>query len=1048
MEAKEPKKLDLDAIRAKLASKQGPKYWRGLEEVAETPEFTAWLGDEFPNRSTLLQIDRRSLLKVMGASMALAGLSGCRGVFLDEEKIVPYVKQPEEMVLGKPLYFATAAPYPGYGVGFLVESREGRPLKIEGNPDHPESQGSTTAIHQAEILNFYDPDRSQNVMSQGEISTWDVFYAEASKMLADQKAKKGSGLRILTETIASPLLAEQIKDFLAVYPNAKWYQYDACGADSAKQAAVGAFGKPVNTIYDLKKAKVIVSLDSDFLMDGPGTLRYARDFADGRRVMGDNTEMNRLYAIESYPTITGASSDHRFRVRGSDIEAVAFALAAALGVQVNGSSQAAGISADNIAAIANDLRANHGAAVVIPGAHQSPNVHLLCHAINNGIGALGSTALLVPSFDESPQSQVAGLKELTDDLNGKRVDALLIIGGNPVYNAPVDFQFDRAIQNCPFTVHHSLYNDETSEKCVWHLPHTHFLEQWGDVRAYDGTISLIQPLIAPLFESRSAHQLFGVFLGKSEDGYALLKKSYEGKSLLVENSNVTGEMSTEAPKQRFENAWKKVLHDGVIPKTSYAPLSLPFIANAVQSITPRTPINGIEVILKADPTIGDGRHANNGWLQELAKPLIKTTWENTIILSPRTAQQYSLQTDDEAEVVVSAQSISGTVWIMPGHPDDSITIHLGYGRTKGGAVANGVGFNAYVLRHSDAMSFAAAESVKKTGDQSGDVAATQVHNTMEGRDLIRMGTVADYKKNPSLYEEEEHVHVDQTHPEFQSENVSLYPDEIFNYDGPQWGMTVDLNTCIGCNACVIACQAENNIPVVGKKQVLRAREMQWIRIDRYFTSPTDSGIHWDIGDFTPDPIADPTFSFQPVMCQHCEKAPCEPVCPVGATMHSHEGLNQMVYNRCVGTRYCSNNCPYKVRRFNFLNYTDNQAQFDATDEENPMRVPLLRLLNNPDVTVRGRGVMEKCTFCVQRINGVRIEAKKLGRDPKDGEIITACQQACPTKTIVFGNVADKDSKVSKIRGDKRAYQLLREVQTRPRVSYLGKIRNVNPEIKA
>jgi MoCo/4Fe-4S cofactor protein with predicted Tat translocation signal len=1039
--------LDLDAVRAKLAGKQGPKYWRGLEEIAETEEFSNWVEDEFPNRATLLQMDRRTLLKFMGASMALAGLSGCRGAFLDEEKIVPYVKQPEEIVPGKPLFFATAIPYSGYGVGVLVESREGRPIKIEGNPGHPDSRGATTSMMQAEILNFYDPDRSQSVTNLGEISTWDVFLSDARKVLAEQKARAGSGLRILTETIASPTLAEQIKGLLKTYPGAKWYQFDPCGPHSAKAAAVAAFGRPVNTIYNIKKAKVIVSLDSDFLMEGPGNLTYARDFADGRRVMGDNADMNRLYAIESYPTITGATADHRFRVRGSEIEAFGQALYAALGqpaVFGDKLTNIDGISQANIEAIARDLMANRGAALVIPGEHQSPGVHVLCHAINSAIGALGSTAMLTPTLDDSGQSQVAGLKELTDDLNGKRVDALLIIGGNPVYNAPVDFQFDRAIQNCPFTVHHAQYNDETSEKCTWHLPLAHFLEQWSDVRAYDGTISIVQPLIAPLFDSRSAHQLLGMLTGQGEDGHALLMSAYKSRAVPTAvdlNSDV-------AAGKAFDKKWRRALNDGVMPATNYSPLSLPFIAASLNSFPPQQSIKGIELIIKADPTVHDGRYANNGWQQEIAKPLTKITWENALIMSPKTAQSLGVVSEDGMEVRVQSRSATGPVWILPGHPENSITVHLGYGRTRSGAVGNGIGFNAYQLRRSDAMSFAAAEATAKVGAGSHPIASTQIHHTMEGRDIVRVGTMVAYKENKSLHEHEE-VPVNQVRPEMTEESTSLYPDEIFNYDGPQWGMTVDLNTCIGCNACVTACQAENNISVVGKDQVKRGREMQWIRIDRYFANEAE---RWDKGDFNAspaaDPLANPDYVFQPMLCQHCEKAPCEPVCPVGATMHSHEGLNQMVYNRCVGTRYCSNNCPYKVRRFNYLNFSDNQAQFRAGDEENATRVPLLRLLNNPDVTVRGRGVMEKCTFCVQRINDVRIEAKKQGRDPKDGEIQVACQQACPTRTIVFGNVADKESEVSKIRNDPRAYQVLRELQTRPRVSYLGKIRNTNPEIRA
>ncbi|HTQ09362.1 MAG TPA: hypothetical protein VMI31_04765, partial [Fimbriimonadaceae bacterium] len=694
---------------------------------------------------------------------------------------------------------------------------------------------------QAEILNFYDPDRAQAVLNQGEISTWDTFLVDAQKMLADQKVKGGAGIRILTETIASPLLRDQIQTFLARYPKAKWYQYDPCGQDGAKAAAMKAFGRPVNTIYDLKKAKVIVSLDGDFLFEGPGCIRYARDFADGRRVMGDRTDMNRLYAIESWPTITGSNADHRFRVRGSDIEAVAMQLATAVGVGGVLSGQSTGMSVEHIRAIARDLTANKGAAVVIPGANQTPLTHAMCHAINAAIGALGTTALLVPTMDDSPMTQADGLKELVNDLNAKQVDALVMIGGNPVYNAPTDFQFGNAMKNCPLTVHHGLYADETSDLCTWHLPLTHFLEQWGDVRAYDGTISLIQPLIAPLFDSRSAHQLLGHLLGGETDGYTILHSAYKAGSAKIPV------FATD-----YEHAFKKALNDGVIAKTAYEPLNLPFNAGSVGAFTAR-PVSGTEVILLPDPTIGDGRYSNNGWLQELAKPLTKSTWENCIMMSPAMAQRLNLASEDGAEIVVQSQSVTGPVWVMPGHPDNSITVHLGYGRSKSGAVGTGIGFNAYTLRHSDAMSFAKLESIVGIGAQSMAVASTQIHSVMEGRDIVRLGSIDDYRKNPTLYDEVE-APVNQTHPDHQIENESMYPDQIFDYNGPQWGMTVDLNTCIGCNACVIACQAENNIPVVGKDQVKRGREMQWIRIDRYYANapsspnwgvPPNKGIQWD-----------------------------------------------------------------------------------------------------------------------------------------------------------------------------------------------------------
>ncbi len=1036
METKKKKRLDLDEVRAKLAGTTGPKYWRGLEEVADTEEFSNWLEDEFPNRSTLLQIDRRTMLKFMGASMAFAGLSGCRSVFMEEERIVPYVKQPEEMVLGKPLFFATAMPFNGYGIGCLVESREGRPIKIEGNPDHPESLGASNSFMQAAILNMYDPDRSQNPVYDGEVSTWDVFLAELRASLEKQRASGGGGFRILTEVIASPTLRDQINVLLKSYPNAKWVQYDPADNDAAKQASFTAFGGRVfNTIYDLKKAKVVVSIDSDLLLDMPGSLRYSRDFMDGRRVMGDNTAMNRLYAIESMPTTTGATADHRYPVRASDIELVVAALAAAVGVP-NIQTAATAVAPDVIAAIAKDLSANQGAAVLIPGHHQSVAVHLLCHAINSQIGAMGSTALLVPAMDDVP-NQLAAFRDLVSEMSAGRVDTLLMIGGNPVYNAPTDLNFSQALKNVRMRVHHAHYYDETGRECNWHVPLTHFLEEWSDVRAYDGTISIVQPLIAPLFDSKSAHELLGALTTGEQDGYKILQEGYRAKGLL---------------KGDFQKAWNRALHDGAVPKTAFAPVAATYSAGRLQDFLLHQPLGKMELVIKPDPTVHDGRFANNGWLQELPKPITKITWENAFFMSPRTAQENNLSSEDGLEVTVGAQSATGPVWVLPGHPDNSITVHLGYGRTNIGAVANGVGFNAYALRRSDGMSFTGDVQIRKIGTQSHPVASTQIHHSMEGRDIARVGSIEQYHENKSLKDESEpEGPVNSTRPDQTVENQSMYPDEIFNYDGPQWGMTIDLNTCTGCNACVTACQAENNIPVVGKEQVKRGREMHWIRIDRYYTARRDwdtTKTHMSSTSLSDDPIANPDYIFQPLMCVHCEKAPCEPVCPVGATMHSHEGLNQMVYNRCVGTRYCSNNCPYKVRRFNYLNYSDNQTQFVANDEANRTRVPLLRLLNNPDVTVRGRGVMEKCTYCVQRINDARIEGKKQGRDPKDGEIITACQQACPTKTIVFGNIADKEAAVTKIRHDPRAYALLEELQTRPRTAYLGKIRNPNPEIKA
>jgi MoCo/4Fe-4S cofactor protein with predicted Tat translocation signal len=1020
-------RLDLEAIREKLSGQGGKRYWRSLEQVAETQEFQNWLDDEFPHRRSLLEIDRRSMLKVMGASLALAGLSGCRGVFMDQEKAVPYVRQPEEIVPGKPLFYASSMPMSGYGVGVLVEQHEGRPTKIEGNPDHPESQGSSSSIMQASILSMYDPDRAQNVYQAGEISTWEEFDKVIRQALREQKAKQGAGIRILTDTVASPLINASIQAFLKAYPAATWHSWDAIGRDNARMGSKSAFGKVVNTTYDLSKAKVIVSLDSDFLVSGPGNLRYAREFANGRRLEATGGEMNRLYQFESFPTLTGSNADHRWAMKSSDVGGVASAIAEGLGLGSAGG--ASPVDPTVIGKVVADLQANAGSCAVIAGDQQPAAVHHLCHLINQKLGNNGKTVLHGPRVDYGPENQVESIKGLTEALRGKKVDLLIVMGGNPAFDAPADLDFANSMSFAKLKVRHGQYFDETSLRCDWSLPGTHYLEEWGDVNNFDGSVSLIQPLIAPLFEGKSQVEFLSRLSGNPRSGYEILRAAYAGKLPGKE--------------------WDKSLHKGLVTDSRPAGVSM-----SVSGPLPSLPVlrtSGPEVILREDSHVLDGRYANNGWLQELPKPLSKITWDNAIHISPAMAQEIGVQSEDEVVLDYNGAKVSGGVWVMPGHPDDAITVLFGYGRSAGGTIANGAGFNAYPLRTSDALHWGHGGKLTKAG--TFPLSTVQIHHEMRGSermpegslDIVRSGTLEEWKKDPTLTPESKH----------HFERVSMYPDKIFDFDGPQWGMTIDLNTCIGCNACVTACQAENNIPVVGKDQVKRGRELHWIRLDRYYVGGLDQ----------------PTETVhQPLMCVHCEKAPCEPVCPVGATMHSHEGLNQMVYNRCVGTRYCSNNCPYKVRRFNYLNYADNQDQFMVKEMDHPapgipmtdkkVIIPgkvtsekthgrsLLKMVQNPDVTVRGRGIMEKCTYCVQRINDTRIEAKKQGRDIKDGEIVTACEQACPTKAIVFGNVADKESRVSKLRADKRSYLLLEELNTRPRTSYLGRVRNPNPEITA
>ncbi|HWD41359.1 MAG TPA: TAT-variant-translocated molybdopterin oxidoreductase [Fimbriimonas sp.] len=1053
-EKKEQTRLDLTAVKGKLAGKSGKKYWRSLEEVAETPEFQRFLDDEFPNRSSLAQINRRDLIKFMGASVALAGLSGCRGVFLPEDKVVPYVKQPEELVTGVPLYYASTVVMAGYGTGVLVEQHEGRPIMLSGNPDHPASLGSLDIFSQSETLSFYDPDRPTAPMHYdlteertpgeelvGDESTWPDFTQKLEDQL--KEIKDGSRIRVLTGTVTSPTLTSLIQGFLAKHPGSRWHAWEPVGQTNAHLGTAMAYSRPLNTAYDFSQAKVIVALDSDFLSPAelPGSLRYARQFANGRRVMGSGGDMNRLYAFESTPGLVGMIADHRWPVRAADVFGIAMQLASELGVP---GAQAGSVPAPlgtAIKAIADNLKENSGACIVVAGPHQPAQVHALALAINAALGSIGKTVIHTePVESTAVGGAVQDLKTLVADMNAGAVDALFIVDSNPGYTAPADLPFADAIKKVKFKVQLGNNEDETTDLVDWHLPMSLPLESWGDVRAFDGTASIIQPVIVPLFDSRSPLEFFALLAGKPASGYNLLRDHWRGK--------LPGD---------FEKSWRKVLNDGVIANTSATPVQPP--AAQLSGITAPPMVQGTEVVFRADPSIYDGRFANNGWLQEVPKPLSKVTWDNAIYISPDTALKVGnggVVSDDLVSLQVGDKTIVAPVFVQPGHANDSVTVHLGFGRTRGGIVATvrtereGGGFNAYTIRNGG-VGYIGGAVLSRVGGQY-ELASTQGHSPLNGdriideRDVIRDFTLAEFKEKLAKGGEEPLKPEDApSHEDIAKQN--LFPEQVFVWDGPQWGMSIDMNTCIGCNACVVACQAENNIPVVGKEQVARHREMHWIRIDRYY-SGTDEN---------------PQATWQPVMCVHCELAPCEPVCPVAATVHSHEGLNQMIYNRCVGTRYCSNNCPYKVRRFNYLNYSDNQPNFTDRLEgavfnqsliPGPFHTPhktgteLLRLMNNPDVSVRGRGVMEKCTYCVQRINAARIEAKKAGRDIRDGEIVTACQQACPTKTIVFGNVADKNSAVSKIKADPRAYLLLEEVQTRPRTSHLARLRNPNPAIPA
>ncbi len=936
-------------------------------------------GDEFPEGASVLDDpSRRTLLKLMGASLGLAGLTACSRPV---ENILPAAKGVEDQIPGNPLFYATAMSLGGVATGLLVEAHDGRPTKVEGNPDHPFSRGAASAFHQASILGLYDPDRSREVVHDGQPSTWDEFAGFAKEAFS---RAAGERVRFLSQTVNSPSLEAVRTHALSRFPQAKWIEYEPISEDQVLAGAELAFGRFVRPLYHLDKADVILSLDSDFLaLDSP-TVAYTRDFSARRHVASEKDTMNRLYVVESQFSVTGAMADHRLRLRAGEIEEFAADLARALGVLP------AGLNVLNndprrkwLAALARDLKKNAGRSLVLAGPRQTAAVHAAAHWINHALGNLGKT---VTYIETQRRPQLPALKELAADIAAGHVETLVILGGNPAYDAPADLEFTAAIKKVPTTIHLGLERNETGVLAQWHLPEAHYLESWGDARASDGTASIQQPLIQPLYGGRTAAELLALLSGYKD------QRAYD----IVRNCAA-----------RDEKSWRKALHDGLFPGTASANVEpAPDSKRIAVALSASRPAAGIEVNFYPSASTWDGRFANNGWLQEAPDPMTKLTWDNAALLSPATARQLGVANGDVIAIAAAGREMEMPVWIQPGHADQSISLALGYGRTACGHVGHGAGHDTYPLRTSTAFHTISAATVTKTG-RTYKLATTQEHHSMEGRPLVREAPLDDYRKQPAFAKK----------PDEKVDLFQLFPR--FAYDqGNQWGMAIDLNSCIGCNACVLACQAENNIPIVGKDQVMRGREMHWIRLDRYYGGPEE----------------DPQAVTQPVACQQCENAPCESVCPVAATNHSPEGLNDMAYNRCVGTRYCANNCPYKVRRFNFLDYHNGVQEVE-------------KMAFNPDVTVRMRGVMEKCTYCVQRIQEKKIQAKAEGRRAlRDGEILTACQQTCPANAIVFGNINDPSSRVSQLKKQNRDYTILTELNTRPRTSYLAKLRNLNPEL--
>src|SRR4051812_2248820 len=993
------------------------KLWRSIEERSRA--ITPGAANEFPGGASELDgTSRRGFMQLLGVSTAVATVgAACQK---PNEKIIPFVRRPEELTPGNALHFATGYALEGYTSGLLVESHEGHPTKVEGNPAHPETLGATTSVEQALILGLYDDDRAKQLRRGGSAIAWPTFLSELKSRSASLAATGGAGLRFLTGPTASPLLADLRRRILERFPRAKFVSYSSVAGDGAVDGTKLAFGRPLMPRHHLGPAAVILSLDSDFLNDGPEQTRLSREYSARREPSRD---MNRLYVVEPTITVTGAMADHRMRLRGGDIAAFAAGLCAMLsgrGLSALGPVGSLGHGAglwDSkwLVALAADLEKNRGRSLVIAGRRQPAVVHALAAALNSALGNVGATVEYGAPLTTDANAGVEPLRTLVEEIAGGAVDTLVVTSENPAYGAPVDFKLGQLLKRVPNVIYHSLYEDETAQSCNYLIPATHPLESWGDGRATDGVVSIVQPLVAPLWGGKTEAEVLAAFVGDGEVGtHALLRKYWSSMSKLP--GNLAGS---------FDGVWERWLADGIVPDTGASSeqglaINAQALAQGAAPLLARQAGQGgaagpatLELAFAPDPKIFDGRFANNAWLQELPHPIIKLTWDNAALLSSTTADKLGVVTGDMVEITYRQQTLEAPVMIQPGHADDTLTLPLGYGRAGAEHVGKGVGFNAGSIRTGDAFWFDGGATVVKTGGGY-KFGITQDHWSMapDGRKTPEPAVATTLTNALN-----EHSEFNQELEERRGIPPTAHTPHDYSKETYKWAMAIDLNKCTGCSACVVACQSENNIPVVGKAQVMRGREMQWIRIDRYFTGP----------------VEDPEVITQPLGCVHCETAPCEYVCPVNATVHSDEGLNEMAYNRCIGTRYCSNNCPYKVRRFNYLDYT-----YDATDVE--------KLHMNPDVTVRSRGVMEKCTYCVQRIERARIDTRIAGRHIADGDVQTACQQACPSGAIVFGNLNEKESKVTKAHQDERHYYVLHDLGTRPRTAYLARVRNPNPEL--
>jgi MoCo/4Fe-4S cofactor protein with predicted Tat translocation signal len=937
----------------------GKRVWRSLEEYQHSDAFGEMLKAEFPSIFELWTVDRRQVLKVMGASLALAGMTGCKPVRSDD--VVPFVDRPEGLLEGRIDHYATAVLFDGYAQPVLATTSGGRPIKLDGNPQHPAFQGGSTPFMQAAILDLYDPDRSQAPLFGNHPASWADFDAQTARWRVAWRAQQGAGLRLLIAPTTSPTLLRQIAQLRAALPRVRVHLFDPVSSYGATPAP--------RLRPKLAESRLVVSLDDDLLGPGPEQAINARAWGDGHGEVGPEQRL-RLLMAETTPTQTGAKADRRLGIPPSRLKMVAQVIAAGVGL---GGGEVTLTSAELAWAerAARDLKEFGPRSLLTVGRYAPPELHTPALEVNERLGALGRTCELAPALSFAPQDGESFL-ELVQDIQRDRVSALFVLGPNPAYQSPGDIPFAELYRKVPLRVHTGLHVDETAAISNWHLPLPHSLEDWSDALSPDGAATVIQPVVRPMYDSRSIHEILaGLTADEAQPARDLVRQSWAQQ--LPDN-----------------DAWTGALKTGFIdmPSAAAAP-----IAHAAIVSSRRSPNNNqVEIVFRPDPTIHDGSFANNGWLQELPKPLFKTTWENVVAISPKLAAQMHVDSGDLLRVESNRRAITGPAWVLPGQPERVVTLFLGYGRTRGGRIGTGIGYDAFRLRTA-ADPWTAGGTVRPAGGRA-TLATTQQQHLMdaEGADLVRTVT----PKRPTARKLEE------------QDQESFYPK--WPQGERAWGMSIDLDRCIGCNACVVACRSENNVPVVGKDQVARGREMDWLRVDRYYAG---------------DPEEPETY-FQPVPCMHCEQAPCEMGCPVHATVHSPEGLNLMVYNRCIGTRTCSSYCPYKVRRFNWFDYT--------TDQPSPIEAQ-----RNPDVTVRGRGVMEKCTYCIQRIEAATVQADIENRQVRDGEIMTACQQACPAKAISFGNLADQESTVRKQRSSERNYGLLSEQGTRPRTTYLARV---------